>query len=84
MDITVHVPDSVARGLRIPEGEIQERIKVELALSLYAQGLLSFGKAKELASMSRYQFADILGRRGIPRHYGEVELAEDLSYGRGE
>ncbi len=84
MNIILEVPDSVARSLRVPENEIQERLKVELALSLYAQGLLSLGKAKELASMSRYQFGDLLARRGIPRHYGETELAEDLAYGRGQ
>jgi predicted HTH domain antitoxin len=43
-----------------------------------------FGRASELAAISRYQFADLVTRRGIPRHYGSEELAEDLAYGRGE
>jgi predicted HTH domain antitoxin len=43
-----------------------------------------YGKATELAAISRCQFADLVGRRGIPRHYGADELAEDLGYGRGE
>jgi predicted HTH domain antitoxin len=53
-------------------------------LSLYAQSILSFGKAIELAAISRYQFAELLARREIPRHYGPDELAEDLAYGHGE
>jgi predicted HTH domain antitoxin len=84
MSITLQVPDSVARSLRLPESEVEERLRCELALSLYAQGILSFGKATELAAVSRYQFADMLARRGIARHYGPEELAEDLAYGRGE
>ena len=84
MSITLQVPDSVVRSIRLPEGEIEERLRCELALTLYAQGILSFGKAMELSATSRWQFADLVARRGIPRHYGPEELAEDLSYGRGE
>ena len=84
MSITLQVPDSVVRSLRLPENEVEERLRSELALSLYAQGLLSFGKAAELAAASRHQFARLATRRGIPRHYGPDELAEDLAYGRGE
>jgi predicted HTH domain antitoxin len=84
MSITLQVPDSVARGLRLPEGEAVERLRSELALSLYTQDILSFGKAAELAAVSRHQFAGLVARRGIPRHYGPEDLAEDLAYGRGE
>jgi predicted HTH domain antitoxin len=53
----------------------------ELAITLCAQEALSFGKAKELAGMSRYEFGQILlGKRGIPRHYGREELEDDLAY----
>ena len=57
---------------------------LELAVALYGQAILSFGKAAELAGVSRYQFGELVTRRGIPRHYGPDELAEDLAYGRGE
>jgi len=84
MGFTLQLPDSVVRSLRLPEGEIEQRLRSELALSLYAQGILSFGKATELSATSRWQFADLLAHRGIPRHYGPDELAEDLAYGRGQ
>jgi predicted HTH domain antitoxin len=83
MSITLQVPDSVARSLRLPEGEAEDRLRLELAISLYSQDILSFGKACELSRLSRWNFADLLTGRGIPRHYGERELAEDLEYGRG-
>jgi hypothetical protein len=34
MSITLTVSDSVARSLRFPEGEVEERLRCELALSL--------------------------------------------------
>jgi len=84
MSITLHIPDSIARSLRLPEGEAEQRLRCELALAVYAQGILSFGKASELAGLSRFQFAELVAERGIPRHYGEEELAEDLAHARGE
>jgi predicted HTH domain antitoxin len=84
MSITLEVPDSIARSLRLPAGEAEGRLLQELSLSLYAQEILSFGKAAELAGLSRYAFADMMSNRGIPRHYGPEELAEDLAYGRGK
>jgi len=84
MMITLHIPDSIARSLRIPEGEAEERLRQELAIALYAQHLLSFGKASELAGQDRFRFADVVTQRGIPRHYGPDELTEDLTYADGE
>ena len=81
--MTLHIPDSVLQGLRIPEGEIAQRLRTELAVSLYAQGALSRGKAAELAEMNRLSFGELVGHRGIPRHYGDKELAQDVSYARG-
>ncbi len=34
--------------------------------------------------MSRLLFGELAGQRGIPRHYSEEDLAQDLSYARGE
>jgi predicted HTH domain antitoxin len=51
---------------------------------LYAQGALSLGKAAELAEMNRIPFGEIAGQRGVARHYGEAELAQDDSYARSE
>jgi len=38
----------------------------------------------ELARLSRFAFADLVTTRNIPRHYGDVELAQDLDYPRGQ
>ena len=57
---------------RIPEEEIAERLRTELAIALYAQGALSLGKAAELAETNRMNFGEMVGERGIARHYGDA------------
>ena len=84
MDLQLHIPDSVAQALRLPEERMTQELAKELAIALYADGLLSFGKARELAGMGKYEFGKLLGERGVPRHYGQEELEDDLAYARGE
>lgn len=85
MTIHLEIPDTVADAMRLPAGsERQQRILIELAVSLYAQGILSFGKARQLCELSKYEFGMLLGRREIPRHYSQEDLKDDLNYARGQ
>lgn len=84
MTLQLSIPDSVLSALRLPEARIEQALLIELAIALYAQELLSFGKARELAQMSKYEFGQLLGQRGVLRHYGLEELEDDLSYASGE
>jgi predicted HTH domain antitoxin len=76
------IPETIIQSIRLPENRIEAELLKELAISLYAQELLSFGKARELANLDHRQFSQLLGERNIPRHYSETELAEDLDYAR--
>jgi predicted HTH domain antitoxin len=82
MTLHLDIPESVARSLRLPAPEVLPRLRTELALTLYDRGILGFGKASELAEVSRFAFADLVAQRDIPRHYTEEELAQDLDYAR--
>ncbi len=84
MTILLEIPDSVVRAMRLPPDEQGRQLKAELAVSLYAQGILSFGKACELAGMSKLEFGILLGRRNIPRQYSEQDLQDDISYASGQ
>ena len=84
MAIQLTIPKAVADGLRLPPGDRERALEVELAVALYARGILGFGKARDLANLSKYAFGVALGERGVPRHYDEAELAEDLRYARGQ
>jgi len=84
MGLQLYVSDSVVQAIRLPEERLAQGLLVELAVALYSQGFLSFGKARELAGMGKYEFGRLLGERGIPRHYGREELEDDLIYARGK
>lgn len=80
MTILIEIPDNVARAIRIPHKEQQRQLKTELAVSLYTQGSLSFGKAAELAQMTKLEFGLLLGKRNISRQYDETDLQDDIAY----
>ncbi len=84
MTLQLDIPDLVVQALRLPGGERKERLILELALSLYSQGILSFGKARQLAKLDHYEFGQLLGQRGIIRHYEEDDFLDDLKHARGE
>ncbi|WP_254272311.1 UPF0175 family protein [Haloarcula marina] len=77
---TIEIDDAVYDALQVPEEERSQAMKRELAVSLYARQILSFGKARALAEMSNREFQALLGEREIPRHYTDTELAEDIEY----
>ena len=72
--VVIEVPEN----LRIPPGELEERLRVELALRLYEKGIASLGQARRIAGLSKWDFLELLAREGIPIRYGEEELREDL------
>jgi predicted HTH domain antitoxin len=76
------IPESIAHSIRLPTPEVEPRLLTELAIALYARGILSFGKASELANTSRYASAELVGARKIPRHYTADDLEQDLAYVR--
>lgn len=80
MSIQIEIPDHIVQAIRLPLDEQKQQLLVELALALYARGILSFGKARELTGLSKYEFGVLLGRRDIPRHYQPEDLQDDVTY----
>ena len=76
--ISIEIPVNILRSVKLPPNEINERLKQELAVHLYEQGMLTFGKARELAEMSKWDFHELLGKLKIPRRYDEEELNKDM------
>lgn len=77
---SIELPRDVYEAVNVPEDVRDEVLRRELAISLYREGLLSVGKARELAGCTRREFHELLGERGVERHYTEAELDEDLEY----
>ncbi len=79
-EVVITIPTAIQSALKIPERELEARLRLELAAHLYEEWLLAFGKAVELAQLSRWDFTAELAKRKIERHYTEHELAEDLAF----
>jgi predicted HTH domain antitoxin len=50
----------------------------ELAVSLFQQGKLSFGKAREMTGMSVWEFQQLLASKKITLHYDIKDYQEDM------
>jgi predicted HTH domain antitoxin len=70
----LEIPQDVLDSARLTVAEL----KLELAISLYAQGRLSIGKARELARLSLWEFRHLLASRRIAPHYDVADLNEDV------
>ena len=51
--VRIEIPADVAISLKFPTEGLEARLTEELALYLYREGLLSFGKARPLAQLSK-------------------------------
>jgi len=79
----IRIPRDVVEGARLPEGEFEKVARIELAIALYARGVLSLGQARRLAGLSKWEFLEELARRGIERHYTREELEDDIAFATG-
>ena len=77
-EVVLAIPGDLVEAMRVPPGEQEARLLQELGVRLYQKGLLSFGKARELAGMTKWEFHLLLGEEGIVRRYDLEELEVDL------
>jgi predicted HTH domain antitoxin len=64
---------------RLKQRPLAARVAAALATHLYVEGLVSIGKAAELAGESRMEFEQLLGEIGIPvAEYGLDDYKQDL------
>ena len=72
--VSIEIPGEVMHAARMTPDDL----KRELAIHLFQEGKLSFGKARELAGLTVWEFQNLLGTRNIPVHYGVEEYEDDL------
>lgn len=76
--LSIEIPEDVIIHLRLPPRNLEQELKKELAVHLYAEGLLPQASACRLAGMNRLAFAQLLGERQIPVRYTSQDLEQDL------
>jgi predicted HTH domain antitoxin len=75
LTVAIEIPQEVLHAARMTP----EEMKRELAVLLFQQGKLSFGKAREMAGMTVWALQQLLGSRGITVHYDVADYEEDLA-----
>lgn len=83
MSVTLDIPEEILSTIPGSTVEVHGRLRLELACALYQHELASFGSAVSVAGVHPFVFAHELTRRGIARHYGEAEMADDVAYAAG-
>ncbi|MEO6759876.1 MAG: UPF0175 family protein [Saprospiraceae bacterium] len=69
------ISDEILGPLQLTE----EEVLLELAVAFYANGKLSFGKARQLAGLNWVQFRKELARYNVPSHYNQADFEADLA-----
>jgi len=71
----------MSKSVTLPEINIsEEELKLLLAIKLLDEGLVSLGKASEIAGYSEKAFVEILLHRGIaPIKYQNINLEKELT-----
>jgi len=77
--VTINLPDDFLAAVKIKQRELPDFVKKILAVELYREGLLSLGKAAELAGASnKWEMLTILNERKVPLHYTAEDAEDDL------
>ncbi len=66
MEVTLHIPDEVAKRLSAGGGDVSRRALEALALEGYRQHALTLFQVSELLGLSRVETEDFLGRHNVP------------------
>lgn len=79
---TVEIPEDLLELLRQSQLRTRpqpEQVRIALAMHLAQEGLISVGKAAELAGETRPAFEQLMGQLGLPVvRYDEAEYERDL------
>ena len=79
MALSLAIPDEIVWAIKLPKKKMEGELIKEIAFTLYERGLASMGVARRFAVLSKWAFIEGLAERGIPRHYYESELEEDIT-----
>ncbi|MGQ9721664.1 MAG: UPF0175 family protein [Candidatus Jordarchaeum sp.] len=83
---TIKVLEELAKMLRREKSDIMREalqigvreMKIRLALELYSEGKISFGKMSELTGLGYRELSIELRRRNFPLRYGEERFDEEV------
>jgi len=63
--VTIELPDGVFSSLRRTPREVEQEVRLAAAVDWYRRGMISQGRAAEIAGIPRADLIDALAARGI-------------------
>ena len=75
--ITVELPEDVFSTLRRSPDEVAQEVKLAAAIDWYRRGLVSQGRAAEIAGIPRADFIDALAARRIEPVQVDLEALDE-------
>ena len=66
MEVTLHIPDDIAKRLSAAGGDVSRRALEAIALEGYREQTLTFYQVSEMLGFSRVEAEDFLGRHHVP------------------
>ena len=80
-ELTIKYPSGFERAVHLSKGEMEQHIRLMAALKMFELGKVSFGKAAELAGMSRVEFIETCGRYRVSVfNYTFEELEKEIQF----
>ena len=76
--LEIEIPDAILGYLQMDDEKIKKRLYKLLLADLARQGIISFGKAAELAGIDKMAFITEMGHMGVPYFGGDIsEVLDD-------
>jgi hypothetical protein len=80
MEVTLHIPDDVAKRLSAGGGDVSRRALEAVALEGYREQTLTLYQVSDMLSFSRVETEDFLGRHHVPLAViGEADLDREAA-----
>ncbi len=76
--VSVNLPRELIRIFKIREKDFSRVVRESIAVELYREGVISIGKAAEIAKVSKWEMFEILAAKKIPLQYYPEDLKQDI------
>ena len=77
--VKMDFPKDVLLAADISEANAPSDIKKHLALYMFKERIISFGKASGLSGLNKLEFIELAGSKGISLNYDADDYREDLN-----
>lgn len=80
MEISLYIPDEIAKRLANSGGDMSRRALEAIALEAYRENVVTVREISEMLGLPRVEAEDFLGRHGVPlAHVAQADLDREAA-----